>query len=230
MFVFSTSRGLKGNERRKGVTWCKWQCATVRLFWILYNKSIFQNFSTILSFKAAQKYSYSILPNKYSFRCFLSSQSSDKQEKARKPKRGSSNSQPALPQIQSQTQQQQSQPVSSVVTSVSSSAVVTTSKRGGRSNHQTPPPAVTVAPVPSIIQGPTLSGGHFSNISSGSANNMGPTVKESPPSSPGSESMSSSGPGRKKRKSASAASITPTPSASSTPTLTNPKEEKDIKL
>ncbi|XP_076481687.1 coiled coil domain containing protein Alhambra isoform X5 [Bombus vancouverensis nearcticus] len=158
------------------------------------------------------------------------SQSSDKQEKARKPKRGSSNSQPALPQIQSQTQQQQSQPVSSVVTSVSSSAVVTTSKRGGRSNHQTPPPAVTVAPVPSIIQGPTLSGGHFSNISSGSANNMGPTVKESPPSSPGSESMSSSGPGRKKRKSASAASITPTPSASSTPTLTNPKEEKDIKL
>ncbi|XP_043602820.1 protein AF-10-like isoform X2 [Bombus pyrosoma] len=158
------------------------------------------------------------------------SQSSDKQEKPRKPKRGSSNSQPALPQVQSQTQQQQSQPVSSVVTSVSSSAVVTTSKRGGRSNHQTPPPAVTVAPVPSIIQGPTLSGGHFSNISSGSANNMGPTVKESPPSSPGSESMSSSGPGRKKRKSASAASITPTPSASSTPTLTNPKEEKDIKL
>ncbi|XP_033365187.1 protein AF-10-like isoform X2 [Bombus vosnesenskii] len=158
------------------------------------------------------------------------SQSSDKQEKARKPKRGSSNSQPALPQIQSQTQQQQSQPVSSVVTSVSSSAVVTTSKRGGRSNHQTPPPAVTVAPISSIIQGPTLSGGHFSNIGSGSANNMGPTVKESPPSSPGSESMSSSGPGRKKRKSASAASITPTPSASSTPTLTNPKEEKDIKL
>ncbi|XP_071874635.1 coiled coil domain containing protein Alhambra isoform X2 [Bombus fervidus] len=158
------------------------------------------------------------------------SQSSDKQEKPRKPKRGSSNSQPALPQVQSQTQQQQSQPVSSVVTSVSSSAVVTTSKRGGRSNHQTPPPAVTVAPVPSIIQGPTLSGGHFSNISSGSANNMGPTVKESPPSSPGSESMSSSGPGRKKRKAASAASTTPTPSASSTPTLTNPKEEKDIKL
>ncbi|XP_060830016.1 protein AF-10-like isoform X2 [Bombus pascuorum] len=158
------------------------------------------------------------------------SQSSDKQEKPRKPKRGSSNSQPALPQVQSQTQQQQSQPVSSVVTSVSSSAVVTTSKRGGRSNHQTPPPAVTVAPVPSIIQGPTLSGGHFSNISSGSVNNMGPTVKESPPSSPGSESMSSSGPGRKKRKSVSAASTTPTPSASSTPTLINPKEEKDIKL
>ncbi|XP_050597443.1 protein AF-10-like isoform X2 [Bombus affinis] len=158
------------------------------------------------------------------------SQSSDKQEKPRKPKRGSSNSQPALPQVQPQTQQQQSQPVSSVVTSVSSSAVVTTSKRGGRSNHQTPPPAVTVAPVPSIIQGPTLSGGHFSNISSGSVNNMGPTVKESPPSSPGSESMSSSGPGRKKRKNISAASITPTPSASSTPTLTNPKEEKDIKL
>lgn len=59
---------------------------------------------------------------------------------------------------------------------------------------------------------------------------MGPTVKESPPSSPGSESMSSNGPGRRKRKSASAASTTPTPSASSTPTLTNPKEEKDVKL
>ncbi|XP_012135688.1 coiled coil domain containing protein Alhambra isoform X4 [Megachile rotundata] len=164
------------------------------------------------------------------------SQSSDKQEKSRKPKRGSSNSQPALPQTQLQTQpqqqqQQQSQPsASSVVTSVSSSAVVTTSKRSGRSNHQTPPPAITVAPVPSIIQGPTLGTGHFSSINSGSANAMGPTVKESPPSSPGSESMSSNGPGRRKRKSASAASTTPTPSASSTPTLTNPKEEKDIKL
>ncbi|KOC61686.1 Protein AF-10 [Habropoda laboriosa] len=167
------------------------------------------------------------------------SQSSDKQEKPRKPKRGSSNSQPALPQsqpqsqIQQQQQQQQQQPqlaASSIVTSVSNNAVVTTSKRGGRSNHQTPPPAVTVAPVPSIIQGPTLSSGHFSNVSSGSVNTMGPTVKESPPSSPGSESMSSSGPGRRKRKSASAASTTPTPSASSTPTLTNPKEEKDVKL
>ncbi|XP_031830338.1 coiled coil domain containing protein Alhambra isoform X7 [Nomia melanderi] len=161
------------------------------------------------------------------------SQSSDKQEKSRKPKRGSSNSQPALqqPQQQSQAQLQQPQSVaSSVVTSVSSSAVVTTSKRGGRNNHQTPPPAVTVAPVPSIIQGPTLSSGHFSSITAGSANTMGPTVKESPPSSPGSESMSSSGPGRRKRKSASAASTTPIPSASSTPTLTNPKEEKDIKL
>ncbi|XP_043796734.1 protein AF-10 isoform X2 [Apis laboriosa] len=159
------------------------------------------------------------------------SQSSDKQEKPRKPKRGSSNSQPALPQVQPQTQQQQSQSTaSSVVTSVSSSAVVTTSKRGARSNHQTPPPAVTVAPVPSIIQGPTLSSGHFSSIGSSSTNTMGPTVKESPPSSPGSESMSSNGPGRRKRKSASAASTTPTPSASSTPTLTNPKEEKDVKL
>ncbi|XP_017761667.1 PREDICTED: protein AF-10-like isoform X2 [Eufriesea mexicana] len=160
------------------------------------------------------------------------SQSSDKQEKPRKPKRGSSNSQPALPQVQPQSQhQQQPQSIaSSIVTSVSSSAVVTTSKRGGRSNHQTPPPAITVAPVPSIIQGPTLSGGHFSNVNSGSVNTMGPTVKESPPSSPGSESMSSSGPGRRKRKSASAASTTPTPSASSTPTLTNPKEEKDVKL
>ncbi|CAL7942147.1 unnamed protein product [Xylocopa violacea] len=163
------------------------------------------------------------------------SQSSDKQDKPRKLKRGSSNSQPALPhtQLQSQTHQQhQSQTAASgIVTSVSNNALVTTSKRGGRSNHQTPPPAISVAPVPSIIQGPTLgSGGHFSNISSGSANTMGPTVKESPPSSPGSESMSSSGPGRRKRKSASAASTTPTPSASSTPTLANPKEEKDVKL
>ncbi|KAF3422168.1 hypothetical protein E2986_11690 [Frieseomelitta varia] len=72
--------------------------------------------------------------------------------------------------------------------------------------------------------------GHFSNIGSVSANTMGPTVKESPPSSPGSESMSSSGPGRRKRKGTSAASTTPTPSASTTPTLTNPKEEKDVKL
>ncbi|XP_053981923.1 protein AF-10-like isoform X3 [Hylaeus volcanicus] len=156
------------------------------------------------------------------------SQSSDKQERTRKPKRGSSNSQPALPQPQLQ---QQPQPTgSSVVTSVSSSAVVTTSRRGGRSNHQTPPPALSVTPIPSIIQGPTLSGGHFSSVGSGSTNTMGPTVKESPPSSPGSESMSSNGPGRRKRKSASAASTTPTPSASSTPTLTNPKEEKDVKL
>ncbi|KAF3422169.1 hypothetical protein E2986_11690 [Frieseomelitta varia] len=68
------------------------------------------------------------------------------------------------------------------------------------------------------------------NIGSVSANTMGPTVKESPPSSPGSESMSSSGPGRRKRKGTSAASTTPTPSASTTPTLTNPKEEKDVKL
>ncbi|XP_029050847.1 protein AF-10 isoform X2 [Osmia bicornis bicornis] len=163
------------------------------------------------------------------------SQSSDKQDKSRKPKRGSSNSQPALAQVQVPSQphqqQQQSQPsASSVVTSVSSSAVVTTSKRGGRSNHQTPPPAITVAPIPSIIQGPTLGTGHFSSVNSVSTNLMGPTVKESPPSSPGSESMSSNGPGRRKRKSASAASTTPTPSASSTPTLTHPKEEKDIKL
>ncbi|XP_015430459.1 PREDICTED: protein AF-10-like isoform X2 [Dufourea novaeangliae] len=165
------------------------------------------------------------------FLCSFSSQSSDKQEKSRKPKRGSSNSQPALLQAQQQSQHQPPHlTASSVVTSVSSSAVVSTSKRGGRNNHQTPPPAVTVAPVPSIIQGPTLSGGHFSSVGIGGANTMGPTVKESPPSSPGSESMSSTGPGRRKRKSASAASTTPTPSASSTPTLTNPKEEKDVKL
>ncbi|KAG7212618.1 hypothetical protein KM043_012908 [Ampulex compressa] len=154
------------------------------------------------------------------------SQSSDKQEKSRKPKRGSSNSQPSLPQQQPQP------PVSSIVTSVSSSAVVTTSKRGGRGNHQTPPPAVAVVPVPSIIQGPTLGIGHFSSVNVNSANTMGPTVKDSPPSSPGSESMSSNGPGRRKRKSAGAASTTPTPSASSTPTalLNNTKEEKDVKL
>ncbi|XP_078041762.1 coiled coil domain containing protein Alhambra isoform X3 [Augochlora pura] len=161
------------------------------------------------------------------------SQSSDKQEKSRKPKRGSSNSQPALQPSQQPPQAQHPQAhsaASSVVTSVSSSAVVTTSKRGGRNNHQTPPPAVTVAPVPSIIQGPSLTGGHFSSVTAGTANVMGPTVKESPPSSPGSESMSSNGPGRRKRKSASAASTTPIPSASSTPTLTNPKEEKDVKL
>ncbi|XP_017877281.1 protein AF-10-like isoform X2 [Ceratina calcarata] len=164
------------------------------------------------------------------------SQSSDKQEKSRKPKRGSSNSQPALQQqVAIHAQSQHSQPASSMVTSVSNSSVVA-SKRGGRNNHQTPPPAISVTPVSSIIQGPPLSGGHFSNIGSGSIasgsgsasmNTMGPTVKESPPSSPGSESMSSTGPVRRKRKNTSAA---PTPPASSTPTLANPKEEKDIKL
>ncbi|KAK2585361.1 hypothetical protein KPH14_010039 [Odynerus spinipes] len=180
------------------------------------------------------------------------SQSSDKQEKARKPKRGSSNSQPALAQAQSQQvqpqpqqvqpqpqqvqpqpQPQTQQPISSIATSVSSSAVVTTSKRGGRNNHQTPPPSVSIAPVPSIIQGPSLvTCGHFSSVGTGSGGAMGPTVKDSPPSSPGSESMSSNGPGRRKRKSAGTASTTPTPPASSTPTTltNNTKEEKDIKL
>ncbi|XP_015188942.1 PREDICTED: protein AF-10-like isoform X4 [Polistes dominula] len=158
------------------------------------------------------------------------SQSSDK-DKVRKPKRGSSNSQPALAQTQPQSQAQSQLPISSIATSVSSSAVVTTSKRGGRSNHQTSPPTVSVAPVPSIIQGPSLvTSGHFSSI--GSVGSMGPTVKDSPPSSPGSESMSSSGPGRRKRKSTCPASTTPTPPASSTPTTitNNTKEEKDIKL
>ncbi|KAM0729248.1 Protein AF-10 [Formica fusca] len=150
------------------------------------------------------------------------SQSSDKQEKSRKPKRGSSNSQGSLPQFQT---------VSSVVTSVSSTAVVATSKRGARNNHQTPPPAVTVAPVtsvPSIIQGPTGTLGHFSSVSgTGPVNIMGPTVKESPPSSPGSESMSSSTSKRKRK----AAASTPIPSASTTPTaLTAIKEENNIKL
>ncbi|XP_043491827.1 protein AF-10-like isoform X1 [Polistes fuscatus] len=158
------------------------------------------------------------------------SQSSDK-DKVRKPKRGSSNSQPALAQTQPQSQAQSQLPISSIATSVSSSAVVTTSKRGGRSNHQTSPPTVSVAPVPSIIQGPSLvTGGHFSSI--GSVGSMGPTVKDSPPSSPGSESMSSNGPGRRKRKSTCPASTTPTPPASNTPTTmtNNNKEEKDIKL
>ncbi|XP_071638753.1 uncharacterized protein Alh isoform X2 [Temnothorax longispinosus] len=152
------------------------------------------------------------------------SQSSDKQEKPRKPKRGSSNSQPPLPQSQMINP--------SIVTSVSSTAVVSTSKRGGRNNHQTPPPAATVAPVSSIIQGPALATvGHFSSISGAgcSASIMGPTVKESPPSSPGSESMSSNT-GKRKRKTAVS---TPIPSASTTPTvLANAmiKEENNIKL
>ncbi|KOX73395.1 Protein AF-10 [Melipona quadrifasciata] len=136
-------------------------------------------------------------------------------------------------------QQLQQSIITTAATTESRTSVMSNSERfiaeeapikRSRSNHQTPPPAVTVAPVSSIIQGPTLCSGHFSNIGSGSANTMGPTVKESPPSSPGSESMSSSGPGRRKRKGTSAASTTPTPSASTTPTLTNPKEEKDVKF
>ncbi|XP_018302574.1 protein AF-10 isoform X3 [Mycetomoellerius zeteki] len=150
------------------------------------------------------------------------SQSSDKQEKPRKPKRGSNN-QLSLPQSQTT--------VSSIVTSASSTAVVTTTKRGARNNHQTPPPAATVAPVPSIIQGPaSATVGHFSSISGpGSVNIMGPTVKESPPSSPGSESMSSTTSKRKRKTAVS----TPIPSASSTPTaLANIsiKEENNVKL
>ncbi|XP_011687114.1 PREDICTED: protein AF-10-like isoform X2 [Wasmannia auropunctata] len=152
------------------------------------------------------------------------SQSLDKQEKPRKPKRGSSNSQSSLPQSQTA--------VLSVVTSVvTSTPVVTTSKRGARNNHQTPPPAATVAPVSSIIQGPaSATVGHFSSINStGTLNIMGPTVKESPPSSPGSESMSSST-GKRKRK---AAASTPIPSASTTPTALASapiKEENNVKL
>ncbi|XP_067217245.1 protein AF-10-like isoform X2 [Linepithema humile] len=143
------------------------------------------------------------------------SQSSDKQEK-RKPKRGSSNSQSALSQTIA----------SSVVTSVSSTAV-STSKRGARNNHQTPPPAATVAPIPSIIQGPTsVTAGHFSSVSGPGI--MGPVVKESPPSSPGSESMSSTA-GKRKRKTVAS---TPTPSASTTPTALSAtiKEENNVKL
>ncbi|EZA59575.1 Protein AF-10 [Ooceraea biroi] len=150
------------------------------------------------------------------------SQSSDKQEKSRKPKRGSSSNQASLPLQTTGT---------SVVTSVSSTAVVTTSKRGGRSNHPTPPPAATIVPIPSIIHGPTSAAiGHFSSISGTvPACTMVPTVKESPPSSPGSESMSSST-GKRKRKTATS---TPTPSASTTPTSLATavvKEENNIKL
>lgn len=151
------------------------------------------------------------------------SQSSDKQEKSRKPKRGSSNSQASLPQLQTA--------VTSIVTSISSTAVVTTSKRGARNNHQTPPPAATVAPIASIIQGPTSAGiGHFSSVSGTvPVSTMIPTVKESPPSSPGSESMSS-GTGKRKRKGTAS---TPTPSASTTPTALSTvtvKEENNVKL
>ncbi|XP_043273834.1 protein AF-10 isoform X2 [Venturia canescens] len=157
------------------------------------------------------------------------SQSTEKQERTRKPKRGStSNSQPAAAAAAIPL------PVSSVATPVSNSTIVTTSKRPSRTSRQTPSPSVTVAPiVPSIIQGPTLGTGHFSSVGSGSSGTMGPVVKDSPPSSPGSESMSSTGPGRRKRKSAGAtAPVTPTPSASSTPTaiVNNTKEEKDVKL
>ncbi|XP_070520252.1 protein AF-10 isoform X1 [Cardiocondyla obscurior] len=151
------------------------------------------------------------------------SQSSDKQEKPRKPKRGSSNSQPPLPQLQTT--------VSSIVTSISSTAVVATSKRGARNNHQTPPPAATVAPVSSIIQGPaSATVGHFSSISgTGPPSIMGPTVKESPPSSPGSESMSSTT-SKRKRKTATS---TPIPSASTAPIIlanATIKEENNVKL
>ncbi|KAK0176699.1 hypothetical protein PV328_000812 [Microctonus aethiopoides] len=151
------------------------------------------------------------------------SQSTEKQDKTRKTKRGSSNSQPLpIPPL----------PVSTVGSSASNSGVVTTSKRGGRNNHPTPsPPSVTVAPVPSIIQGPILGTGHFSSVNSGTTNTMGPVVKDSPPSSPSSESMSSTGPGRRKRKSVGG-SVTPTPSVSTTPTNlgNNTKDEKDVKL
>lgn len=74
---------------------------------------------------------------------------------------------------------------------------------------------------------------------------MGPVVKDSPPSSPGSEGMSSTGPGRRKRKSTGggvggvggggggSSTTTPMPSASTTPNqllLNNTKDEKDVKL
>ncbi|XP_015116992.1 protein AF-10 isoform X2 [Diachasma alloeum] len=149
-------------------------------------------------------------------------QSTEKQEKRGRTKRISSSSNP-LPVP----------PAPSSLPPTTSNNSLTTVKRTGRSSQQLPPtlpppPAVTVAPVPSIIQGPTLGTGHFSSV--GSGGNMGPVVKDSPPSSPGSESMSSTGPGRRKRK--SAGNTTPTPSASTTPTamLNNAKDEKDVKL
>ncbi|XP_012265590.2 protein AF-10 isoform X2 [Athalia rosae] len=150
------------------------------------------------------------------------SQSSDKPDKSRKPKRGaSSNSQPIPPP-----------PLPTTTTSTAlPNSIVSTTKRGSRSSHQTPPPAVTVAPVTSIIQGPNQGVGHFSSIASGTT--MGPTVKDSPPSSPGSESMSSSGPVRRKRKSAGTPCTTIAPSTSNNTPMAlanSTKEEKDIKL
>lgn len=107
---------------------------------------------------------------------------------------------------------------------------MTTSKRNARNNHQTPPPAITVAPVTSIIQGPTSGITHFGSTGTGPINIMGAIVKESPPSSPGSESMSSSGPGRRKKKNLSAASTTPV--SMPMPMLANNalKEENNVKL
>lgn len=151
-----------------------------------------------------------------------SSQSSDKTDKLRKPKRGTSlSSQPVPPPPLTTT----------TISTTLSNSVVSTTKRGSRNNHQTPPPSISVAPVTSIIQGPSQGVGHFSSVGTGSG--MGPTVKDSPPSSPGSESMSNSGPVRRKRKSAGAPSITPTPSTScSIPTAiaNSTKDEKDVKL
>ncbi|XP_063988954.1 protein AF-10 isoform X2 [Diachasmimorpha longicaudata] len=149
-------------------------------------------------------------------------QSTEKQEKRGRTKRITSSSNP-LPVPPAPSSLSLTAPNNSLITV----------KRTGRTSQPVPatlppPPAVTVAPVPSIIQGPTLGTGHFSSVGSGGT--MGPVVKDSPPSSPGSESMSSTGAGRKKRK--SAGNTTPTPSASTTPTamLNNAKDEKDVKL
>ncbi|KAH0953377.1 hypothetical protein HN011_004746 [Eciton burchellii] len=191
--------------------------------------TLYQVQQSIITTAASNEPRSSAIPNNERFAVEETSlkrsrtQSSDKQEKSRKPKRGSSNNQTSLPQLQTTA--------TSVVTSVSSTAVVTTSKRGARNNHQTPPPAATIAPVPSIIQGPTLAAiGHFSSVTGTTPTNiMVPTVKESPPSSPGSESMSSST-GKRRRK---AAASTPTLSASTTPATlatTAVKEENNVKL
>lgn len=153
-------------------------------------------------------------------------QSTDKQEKVRKTKRGSTlnNQSLSIPPV----------PVSSISSSTSSTtiSIVKTSKRNlARNNSHTQ--SLSVAPISSIIQGATTATGNFSNITSATGSTMRSVVKDSPPSSPSSESMSSTGPGRRKKKSVEDHdSITPLSSINMTPTplASNTKEEKDIKL
>ncbi|XP_044579916.1 protein AF-10-like isoform X2 [Cotesia glomerata] len=153
-------------------------------------------------------------------------QSTDKQEKVRKTKRGSTLNNPSLsiPPV----------PVSSISSSTSSTtiSIVKTSKRNlARNNSQTQ--SLSVTPISSIIQGTTTATGNFSSITSATGNTMRSVVKDSPPSSPSSESMSSTGPGRTKKKSVEDHdSITPLSSINMTPTplASNTKEEKEVKL
>ncbi|XP_014298758.1 protein AF-10 isoform X2 [Microplitis demolitor] len=153
-------------------------------------------------------------------------QSTEKQEKVKKTKRGStSNSQPLpIPPL----------PISTIASSNSNTSIsiVKTSKRNlNRNNHQTP--SLSVAPISSVSQGTTPGTGNFSSITSGTGNTMRSVVKDSPPSSPSSESMSSTGPGRRKKKSVEDRdSITPLSSMNMIPTTlgNNTKEEKDVKL